>query len=65
MYAGTVPNTDIYGELELENGFIPVDEKMRTAIDGVYAAGDIRVKQLRQVATAVADGAIAAVNAAL
>lgn len=65
VYAGTVPNSDIYRELELENGFIPVDEKMRTAIDGVYAAGDIRVKQLRQVATAVADGAIAAVNAAL
>ncbi len=37
---------------------------METSISGVYAAGDIRAKQLRQVATAVSDGAIAAVNAA-
>jgi thioredoxin reductase (NADPH) len=36
---------------------------MHTAIDGVYAAGDIRVKSLRQVVTAVADGAIAAMQA--
>ncbi|CVI64936.1 Thioredoxin reductase [Clostridiales bacterium CHKCI001] len=44
---------------------IPVNEKMETEIPGVYAVGDIRVKQVRQVATAVADGAIAAINAAL
>lgn len=65
VYAGTLPNTEIYKELRLENGYIPVDSKMRTEIEGVYAAGDICVKQLRQVATAVADGAVAAVNAAL
>lgn len=65
VYAGTVPNTDIYTELSLENGYIPVNEKMETAIPGVYAAGDIRVKQVRQVATAVSDGAVAAINAAL
>lgn len=64
IYAGTVPNTDIYTELSLENGYIPVNEKMETAIPGVYAAGDIRVKQVRQVATAVSDGAVAAINAA-
>ena len=64
VYAGTVPNTQLYGELELEEGFIPVNEKMETAIPGVYAAGDIRVKQVRQIATAVSDGAVAAVNAA-
>lgn len=64
VYAGTVPNTDIYPELSLENGYIPVNEKMETELSGVYAAGDIRVKQVRQVATAVADGAIAAINAA-
>lgn len=64
VYAGTVPNTDIYTELSLENGYIPVNEKMETAIPGVYAAGDIRVKQVRQVATAVSDGAVAAINAA-
>ena len=65
IYAGVTPNTQLYSELELDNGYIPTNEKMETAIPGVYAAGDIRVKQVRQVATAVADGAIAAINAAL
>lgn len=64
VYTGSTPNTSIYPELTLENGYIPVNEKMETAIDGVYAVGDIRVKQVRQAATAVSDGAIAAVNAA-
>ena len=64
VYAGTVPNTELYTELRLENGFIPVDESMETELPGVYAAGDIRVKQVRQVSTAVADGTIAAVHAA-
>ncbi len=63
IYAGTTPNTEIYTELALIDGYIPVNEKMETEIPGVYAAGDIRVKQVRQVATAVADGAIAAINA--
>ena len=63
IYAGATPNTDLYEELPLTDGYIPVDEKMETAIKGVYAAGDIRVKQVRQVATAVSDGAIAAINA--
>ena len=65
VYAGVTPNTELYTELTLEGGYIPTNEKMETAIPGVYAAGDIRVKQVRQVATAVADGAIAAINAAL
>ena len=64
VYAGTVPNTALYQELELQDGFIPVDEHMETTIRGVYAVGDIRVKDVRQVATAVADGTIAAVHAA-
>lgn len=64
VYAGTVPNTKMYTELNLENGFIPVDENMQTEIPGVYAVGDIRVKQVRQVSTAVADGTIAAIHAA-
>ena len=42
---------------------IKTDEEMRTALPGVFAAGDVRVKSLRQVVTAVSDGAIAAVNA--
>lgn len=64
VYAGTVPNTKLYTELKMENGFIPVDENMQTEIPGVYAVGDIRVKQVRQVSTAVADGTIAAIHAA-
>ena len=52
-------------ELELAEGYIPVNDKMETELPGVYAVGDIRVKQVRQAATAVADGAIAAINAAL
>lgn len=47
-----------------EKGYIPTDDQMRTNIPGVYAIGDIRVKELRQVVTAAADGAIAAWQAA-
>lgn len=65
VYAGAAPNTEIYPELRLTDGYIPVNEKMETELPGVYAVGDIRVKQVRQVATAVADGAIAAINAAM
>ena len=43
-----------------ENGYIIADESTRTNIDGVFAAGDVRTKALRQVVTATADGAIAA-----
>lgn len=65
VYAGLTPNTELYTELKLQEGYIPTNEKMETAIPGVYAVGDIRVKLVRQVATAVADGAIAAINAAM
>lgn len=65
VYAGTVPNTQLYTELELQNGYIPVNKWMETQIPGVYAVGDLRVKQVRQVATAVADGATAAVHACI
>ncbi len=65
VYAGAVPNTQLYTDLTLIDGYIPVNEKMETEIPGVYAAGDIRVKQVRQAATAVADGAVAAINAAM
>lgn len=66
VYAGIIPNTDLYkDQLELVNGCIPVNDKMETSIPGVYAAGDIRVKQVRQAITAANDGAIAAINAAM
>ena len=64
VYAGTVPNTQMYSELRLDGGYIPVDGSMQTEIPGVFAAGDICVKKVRQVATAVSDGAIAGIQAA-
>ena len=64
VYAGVIPNTQMYTELKLEGGYIPADDSMQTEIPGVFAAGDIRVKKVRQVATAVADGAIAGIQAA-
>ena len=63
VYIGSLPDTEIYTELELENGYIPVDENMETEIKGVYAIGDIRKKEIRQVSTAVADGTLAAIHA--
>ena len=43
----------------MDRGYIKTDEDMHTNVEGVYAVGDIRVKSLRQVVTAAADGAIA------
>ena len=64
VFVGFKPATEIFEEqLPLERGYIRTDEEMCTAIPGVYAAGDCRVKTLRQVVTAVADGAIAACTA--
>ncbi|MBE7021713.1 MAG: thioredoxin-disulfide reductase [Ruminococcaceae bacterium] len=61
---GTNPNTALIGEqLPLEAGYVVTDEEMKTAIPGVFAAGDLRKKPLRQVITAAADGAVAAVSA--
>jgi len=58
---GRTPATELVrGQLALdENGYIPADETTVTEIPGVFAAGDVRTKHLRQVATAVADGAAA------
>ncbi|WP_297130845.1 thioredoxin-disulfide reductase [Terrisporobacter sp.] len=63
-FIGYIPKTELFKDiLTLENGYIVTDENMKTNIDGVFAAGDVRVKSLRQVVTAAADGAIAAVQA--
>lgn len=63
-FIGYNPNSSLFdGILEMENGYIKTDENMHTNIPGVFAAGDIRVKSLRQVVTAAADGAIAAMQA--
>ena len=58
---GRKPATDfLESQLDLdENGYIIADETTKTSIPGVYAVGDIRTKQLRQVVTAVSDGAMA------
>ena len=63
-FIGYNPNSKLFeGMLEMENGYIRTDDNMHTNIPGVFAAGDIRVKSLRQVVTAAADGAIAAMQA--
>ncbi len=59
---GSIPNTGLVrGQVKLnEAGYIVTDECMRTTIPGVFAAGDIREKPLRQIITAESDGAVAA-----
>ena len=65
LYVGNTPNTEFL-EVKLEQdrgGYIVTDERMRTSVERLFAAGDVRAKVLRQIATAVADGAVAAVSA--
>jgi len=64
IYVGTEPNTKFVSDyFQSDNqGYIITDELLRTNIEGVYAAGDIRSTPLRQVVTAVSDGALAAVQ---
>lgn len=65
IYVGSTPNSLLLKDLvEIdEKGYILTDENMLTSQQGIYAVGDVRRKLLRQVVTAVADGAIAAVAA--
>lgn len=65
IFVGTVPKTEfLRGKVDLDQrGYIPTTDLMETSVDGVYAVGDVRQKFLRQVVTATADGAIAAVAA--
>lgn len=61
---GFHPNTELFeGQLELEGGYIKAGENCRTSIPGVFAAGDVRTKEVRQLITAAADGAVAGVEA--
>ena len=63
-FIGMIPNSTLFeGQIDMDYGYIKTDDNMHTNIEGVYAAGDIRVKSLRQVVTAAADGAIAAMQA--
>ncbi len=65
VFVGYQPQTDVFkNKVDMDRwGYILTDENMKTNVDGVYAAGDLRPKMLRQVVTAVADGAIAATDA--
>lgn len=65
VFIGYKPMSQLFeGKLNMDSkGYIITDDDMRTNVPGVFAAGDIRVKSLRQVVTAAADGAIAAVQA--
>lgn len=63
-FIGYVPNSKLFeGILDMEAGYIKTDAQMQTNLEGIYTVGDVRVKTLRQVVTATADGAIAAVEA--
>jgi len=61
---GRKPETSLFkGQLALEGGYIVAGEDTKTSIPGVFAAGDVRTKTLRQIITAAADGAVAATEA--
>ncbi|MDD4806317.1 MAG: thioredoxin-disulfide reductase [Candidatus Cloacimonetes bacterium] len=61
VFIGANPNTALFrDQLELEDGYIVTDREHQTSVPGVWAAGDVQAKSLRQVATAVGDGALAA-----
>ena len=64
-YIGITPNVEMFnGQVEQDaKGFIVTDDTMQTSIEGVFAVGDVRTTPLRQVVTAAADGAVAAVYA--
>ncbi|SFD96156.1 thioredoxin reductase (NADPH) [Lentibacillus persicus] len=62
IYIGMVPLSEPFKSLGITNdeGYIPTNENMETSISGIFAAGDIREKSLRQIVTATGDGSIAA-----
>jgi thioredoxin reductase (NADPH) len=66
LYVGLLPNSELLrGKADLDDaGYVITDEEMATSLPGVFAAGDVRKKLLRQISTAVGDGAVAAVSAA-
>jgi len=64
VFVGSIPQTALApAEVKDEAGSIRTDERMATSVPGLFAAGDVREKAVRQITTAVADGTIAALNA--
>ncbi|MCX8129049.1 MAG: thioredoxin-disulfide reductase [Clostridia bacterium] len=65
VYIGMEPKTDMFKEKVSmdESGYIISDEDMKTGIPGIFVAGDVRVKKIRQIATATSDGVIAGIMA--
>lgn len=65
IYIGMDPLSEPFKSLGIvnEDGYIPTDENMLTSVPGIFAAGDIRAKDLRQIVTATGDGSIAAESA--
>lgn len=64
VFVGFDPKSQLFeGKLEMENRYIVTDKYMHTSVPGVFAAGDVIVKHLRQVVTACGDGAVAATEA--
>ena len=63
-YVGLIPVTTMVKDLGVTDkyGYVVANEKMETSVAGIYSAGDVNVKQIRQVVTATADGAIAVQN---
>ena len=58
---GNLPNTELFRDkIELDmHGYVVADESTKTSVPGVFAVGDMRTKPMRQIVTAVADGAVA------
>lgn len=64
VFVGFDPKSQLFeGKLEMENRYIVTDKYMHTSVPGIFAAGDVIVKHLRQVVTACGDGAVAATEA--
>jgi thioredoxin reductase (NADPH) len=63
-YVGMVPVTEMVKELNITTpyGYVKANEKMETAVPGIFSCGDVNDKQIRQVITAAGDGAVAAQN---
>lgn len=64
IYVGVLPVSDVVADLGITNerGWIETNERMETALPGIYALGDVREKELRQITTAVGDAAVAGQN---